>query len=339
MIEYPCTQGTQEWIDARIGIPTASGFANIMTPKTFKPTSGERRAKYIYKLVAEWLLKSPVDDYLSQFMERGSALEEQGVKAFEFTYGIKTRECGFVYRDESRMVGCSPDRLFVGSPGGLELKTPAAHNHIGYLLDGFESDYICQVQGGLWVCGFDKWFLTSFNPVFPDATIETGRDEKWMAAFVPIFEGFMADLLKARDRVLELGCVVQDIGEVVRDTRPSGAPVGGCEDSGAPMAETPATATPQPESGDPEPMPKPTAGGMSEKTMRENIKNWSLEMAGGDVDLAPEFLRDWSKGLSDLAPDGFIAVAAIPKRYLKAIHTEAGTAIAEFRTPPQGEMP
>ena len=32
MIELPCQQGSVEWFEARLGIPTASEFSRIVTP-------------------------------------------------------------------------------------------------------------------------------------------------------------------------------------------------------------------------------------------------------------------------------------------------------------------
>ena len=34
-----CTQGTPDWFEARRGIPTASRFDMILTPKTGKPSA------------------------------------------------------------------------------------------------------------------------------------------------------------------------------------------------------------------------------------------------------------------------------------------------------------
>ena len=54
MIVLNCKQGSDEWIQARLGIPTASQFHRIITPKTMKPAASAEG--YIDQLVAEYLL-------------------------------------------------------------------------------------------------------------------------------------------------------------------------------------------------------------------------------------------------------------------------------------------
>ena len=55
MIVLDCQQGSEEWYRARLGIPTASNFSAIITPKG-KPTASETRTRYLHKLLAEWAL-------------------------------------------------------------------------------------------------------------------------------------------------------------------------------------------------------------------------------------------------------------------------------------------
>jgi hypothetical protein len=55
----------------------------------------------------------------------------------------------------------------VGEDGGLEIKCPSAAVHVGYLLDGFDEKYYCQIQGGLWITGRRWWDAVSYCPGFP----------------------------------------------------------------------------------------------------------------------------------------------------------------------------
>ena len=52
MIIHPAEQGTPEWTQARLGIPTSSNFDRIVTPGG-KATTGDRRINYMRKLLAE----------------------------------------------------------------------------------------------------------------------------------------------------------------------------------------------------------------------------------------------------------------------------------------------
>ena len=60
MIVLDHDQGSTEWIEARLGIPTASGFHRIITP-TGKLSAS--RDAYEGELLAEWALGRPVTEF------------------------------------------------------------------------------------------------------------------------------------------------------------------------------------------------------------------------------------------------------------------------------------
>ena len=53
MIIHGCEQGTDEWFQARCGIPTASSFDKLITP-TGKPST--QADAYMHQLLAEWVM-------------------------------------------------------------------------------------------------------------------------------------------------------------------------------------------------------------------------------------------------------------------------------------------
>lgn len=174
MIILDVVQGTTEWLDARMGIPTASEFGRILTAKTRKPSSSA--TKYACELLAERLLGRTMDDATSDFMQRGSALENEAVAAYEFDQECATEKVGFVL-DDTRQWGCSPDR-FVGEDGLLEVKCVSASNHIAALLGLLDDDHVSQIQGQMMVTGrrwCDLWF---YNPMLPAHRIRIYRDEE-----------------------------------------------------------------------------------------------------------------------------------------------------------------
>ncbi len=171
-----CEQGSPEWIEARLGIPTASEFSRIITPGTGKLSKSADG--YVNELLAEYLLGFPVDGASSSFMERGIELETEAYARYEFEVDVDTQQVGFVLRDDG-LVGCSPDRL-VGDTGGLELKTPAVGTHVGYLLDGPAIKYYPQVQGCIWICEREWFDLMSYNPELPPAIVRVTRDDGYI---------------------------------------------------------------------------------------------------------------------------------------------------------------
>ena len=198
MIVLDLKQGSPEWINARLGIPTASQFSRIMTPKTRKPSSSS--AKYMCELIAERMIGSPVNTATSEFMLRGSALESSAVEAYEFDHACQTFKVGFVL-DDSRRWGCSPDRL-VGDDGLLEIKCPSAAVHVAAILGMQDDEHTSQAQGQMWVTG-RKWVdILYFNPVMPSHTVRIERDEEYIAALAAAVSAFCDTMESAYENIL-----------------------------------------------------------------------------------------------------------------------------------------
>ena len=201
MIRVEVEQGSSERFQARLGIPTASCFSRILTPKTMKPSS--QAAKYRYDLLAEYFLGEPGNDFQSAFMERGNELEDEAVNWYSFDRGVDVDRVGFCMTDDRR-IGCSPDGL-VGDDGGLEIKCLAAHTHIGAALNGDDDEHRCQIQGALYVTGRQWWDRLYFHPKFPPQVIGVLRDDKFIAALHEGLQAFLADLDECRERLIEQG--------------------------------------------------------------------------------------------------------------------------------------
>lgn len=183
LITLDCEQGSEEWLAARLGIPTATGFENIVT------ATGKKSASYI-KYMAELIEESILgggDTFKSGFMERGNQLEPQARAAYEFLTGNDVIQVGGVYLNENRDVMVSPDGLIPSLQKGLEIKCPKMSTHIRYLLEGgVPTEYVIQVQANLWVTGYDTWDFVSYCPEYQKQTLylfTAARDEKLMKAF------------------------------------------------------------------------------------------------------------------------------------------------------------
>jgi hypothetical protein len=199
MIRLDVVQGSDEWRMARLGIPTASSMDMVITPKTLKPSTSA--AKYLNRLLAEFLLGYPVDwSGSSQFMERGKELEPEAVDYYEITTGEPVDRVGLLLRDD-RLVGCSPDGL-VGSDGGLEIKCPAIDTHIGYLREPARlvEDYICQVQTSLYLTGRDWWDCLAYHPDLPKVVQRVEPDTRFQKEIGPILNAFVDELQQEKKR-------------------------------------------------------------------------------------------------------------------------------------------
>lgn len=195
LITLDCEQGSEEWLKARLGIPTATGFENIVTA-TGKKSNGQ--IKYMAELIEESILGLQDNTFRSNFMERGNQLEPLARSAYEFITGNDVIQVGGVYLDEHKEVMVSPDGLIPELKKGLELKCPKMSTHIRYLLEGgVPAEYIIQVQANLWVTGYDTWDFVSYCPEYQKQTIylyTAKRDEVLMKAFDKLIPQFLNTL-------------------------------------------------------------------------------------------------------------------------------------------------
>jgi hypothetical protein len=171
---YDFEQGTPEWFAARIGIPTASLFSKLVTPKTGKKSS--QAQGLIYKLLDELRTGHPSDDFGgTEWTIRGNQLEDEAVNFYEFETGNKTEKVGFI-TDDNHTWGCSPDRL-VNDDGILEIKCPAGWTHIENLLrDDIDPIYKPQTQGQLIISERDYCDWMSYHPEMPPKIIRVKKD-------------------------------------------------------------------------------------------------------------------------------------------------------------------
>ena len=193
-------QGSAEWLQLRVGIPTASRFDEILTPKTLKYSKGARR--YINELVAETLMDGPIERYTTAAMERGIDLEPKARAWYAFDQDLAVETVGFVTNDEGT-VGGSPDGL-VNEDGGLEIKCPGAIKHVENLFGGEIAKY-GQIQGNIFVCEREFWDCLSFHPAMPPALVRVYRDSTYIDALIPALDQFLDELAEAKERAAELG--------------------------------------------------------------------------------------------------------------------------------------
>ena len=178
MIILDHEQGSEEWLAARLGKPSASCFSRLITA-TGKPSSSADG--YINELIAERLTGHSKPFFTTPWMERGSELEPEAREAYAFISGNDTLEVGFIV-DPTFSYGCSPDAL-IGSEGGLELKCPAPDTHVGYMRDNQAGvkKYWQQIQGCMWVTGRQWWDFFAYHPEMPHVLVRVERDEKYIA--------------------------------------------------------------------------------------------------------------------------------------------------------------
>lgn len=192
-------QGSDEWFQARLGIPTASEFGKILTATGKKSTQA---SAYMNKLLAEYMIGPLEGIEKTEWMERGNLLEAEARELYEFENNCEVSQVGIVYKDDKRLISCSPDGLIDSAKKGLEIKCPSPAVHVEYLMAGkAPAKYIPQIQGSMWVTGWDEWDFMSYHPDMPALTVTVKRDPKWHQAFTLASTAFIEEMLEKRNQL------------------------------------------------------------------------------------------------------------------------------------------
>ncbi len=192
-----CKQGSDEWYEARMGIPTASEFSTILSKGRGSAPSKVRQT-YLCKLAGELITEEPVDHFESYDMKRGHEMEPHARKLYAAVTDTKPEVVGFV-RNGGK--GASPDAL-VGDEGMLEIKTKAPHLQIALLLDGDVPKWIiAQIQGQMWVCDREWNDFVSYWPGLPLFRVRVERDHAFIAKLRIEVDDFISDLLDLTHKI------------------------------------------------------------------------------------------------------------------------------------------
>lgn len=186
-------QGTPEWFAQRLGRVTGSKVHCLIASG-----SGAGRKSYLAQLVLERLTGQVAEGFKSAAMERGTEMEPEAVRAYQFYHEAAVEEVGFVAHPTIEMAGASPDRL-VGNRGVLEVKCPLAPAHLETLNGGsIKAEYRSQMQWEMACTGREWCDFISFNPDFPEAmrlhVTRIERDDALIAKLEAAARHFLTDV-------------------------------------------------------------------------------------------------------------------------------------------------
>ena len=201
-----CEQGSREWIEARLGLPTASQFSRIVTSTG---RLSKQRDTYMAELLCEWVFGEPAKDLAEDnvWIQRGKALEPEARRFYALHADVEPpRTVGLCLREGVECVaGASPDGL-VDPDGLLELKCPAPDTHLLWLARGdLPPQHRAQVQGQLWVTGREWCDFVSYCPELPPLAVRTAPDLAFQRALDEHMPTFHAELIAGRQRLFDLG--------------------------------------------------------------------------------------------------------------------------------------
>lgn len=190
-------QGSDQWREVRCGLVTASNFKLVLAKG-----EGKTRRAYLNRLAAEIITGEPLEDFKSQSMARGNAMEAEARDYFSFLMDVEPRQIGFI-RNGSK--GCSPDSL-IDDHALLEIKTQRGDLLIETLLkDEFPPEFKAQVQGQLWVTEREICHLFVFWPGFPPFLKEARRDPGYIIQLSDAVDQFNEELESVVEKIRSYG--------------------------------------------------------------------------------------------------------------------------------------
>ena len=156
-------QGSDEWLELRLGKITASCFYKLLGTKA-------AREKYLYDRGNEIVTgcKTDGDEYVNLHIQRGWEYENIARNKYIISTFNSVDEVGLVQLGD--YIACSPDGL-VGEDGMIEIKVPDSNNYFRQVVEiskkGIEAitkEHYMQMQFNLFVCGRQWCDYVLFNP-------------------------------------------------------------------------------------------------------------------------------------------------------------------------------
>lgn len=148
-------QGSDEWLEQRLGLLTASEMKLIVTP-TLKVADNDKTRAHVFELLFQRLTGFVEPQYVSDAMLRGQEDEIYARAAYDEHFA-QTEQVGFVTNDQwGFTLGYSPDGL-VGDDGLIEIKSRAGKYQVQTIAENeVPAEYMIQLQTGLMITG-RKW--------------------------------------------------------------------------------------------------------------------------------------------------------------------------------------
>jgi hypothetical protein len=186
-------QGSDEWLEARRGLLTASEMKHIITP-TLKIADNDKSRSHLYELLAQRISGHVEPSYIGDDMLRGLEDEEFALTLYNEKIAPVER-CGFVTNNRwGFTLGCSPDGL-VSSDGAIEVKSRRQKFQIATIINGeMPDDYAIQVQTILLVTERAWCDFVSYSNGLPMARIRVLPDAQIQEAIVTAATAFEAKL-------------------------------------------------------------------------------------------------------------------------------------------------
>lgn len=189
-------QGTEAWLNLRLGKVTASRVADVMAKTKTGPSTS--RINYMMQLLCERLTGNREEMFVNAAMQRGTDLEPIARSAYEVDSGFMVEETGMASHPAIEGFGASPDGL-VGDNGLIEIKCPNTAQHVDFIRrkepDGkYQWQMLAQMA-----CTGRQWCdFVSFDDRLPEnlqyRCVRFMRDDKRIAEMEAEITAFLKEL-------------------------------------------------------------------------------------------------------------------------------------------------
>lgn len=211
-------QGSDEWLQARCGLLTASEMKLIIAPppepetrikkngepykqREWSPVADNDKCRaHLYELLAQRVTKYVEPHYIGEDMLRGMDDEVEARIEYAKHYA-PVQDIGFITNDRwGFTIGYSPDGL-VGDDGLIECKSRRQKFQVQTIIEGeMPDDYTIQIQTGLLVSQ-RKWCdFISYSGGLPMTTIRVFPDPEIQDAIIAAASAFERRLAEKLDQ-------------------------------------------------------------------------------------------------------------------------------------------
>lgn len=191
-------QGSDEWLQARCGLITASEVKLLLTP-TLKIAENAKKRAHLWELAAQRITGFVEPQYVSDAMLRGHEDEVLARARYHDEYA-PVEKVGFITNDKwGFTLGCSPDGL-VGNDGAIECKSRCQKYQVQTVVEEFTGvatipeEYMLQVQAQLLISGREWCDFISYSGGLPMAVIRVTAAPETQDAIIDACSKFEAGI-------------------------------------------------------------------------------------------------------------------------------------------------
>ena len=199
--ELEVPQGSETWLQMRVGVLTGSRCAPILVDETKKPSA--TKSNLLTELVVERVTGKPVKTQtfgaaIEAVMAQGLEREPDAIRRYESETLQVVKRVGFVYW-VGKHVGCSPDAVLGDFDELVSIKCRDLKAHYEHIRKGtIPADARRQMAHELWITGATKHHYVSFNPSFERALqyahVELTRAQLEVDAYARAAEAFLREV-------------------------------------------------------------------------------------------------------------------------------------------------